>query len=41
MSDDGYCEGCLRTIEEIAGWSGYSEADKRAIWRAVAQRAAA
>jgi uncharacterized protein len=27
----GYCEGCYRTIGEIAGWSGYSDADKRAV----------
>ncbi|MGY8526298.1 DUF1289 domain-containing protein [Paracidovorax citrulli] len=41
MASDGYCEGCFRTIDEIAGWAARSDADKRAIWRAVAQRAAA
>ena len=37
----GYCEGCLRTIEEIAGWSGMTDADKRSVWRAIELRAAA
>ena len=27
----GYCEGCLRTIGEIAGWSQYSDIQKRAV----------
>lgn len=27
----GYCEGCSRTIEEIACWSGYGEKEKRAV----------
>ncbi|CAG9177832.1 hypothetical protein LMG23992_03579 [Cupriavidus laharis] len=36
----GYCEGCLRTIEEIAGWSAMSEDDKRRIWAQLPQRAA-
>ncbi len=27
----GYCEGCLRTIDEIAGWSTYSDGEKRAV----------
>jgi predicted Fe-S protein YdhL (DUF1289 family) len=27
----GYCEGCLRTIGEIAGWSQYSDGQKRAV----------
>ena len=29
--DTGYCEGCLRTIGEIAGWSTYSDCQKRAV----------
>lgn len=28
----GWCEGCLRTLDEIARWSAMSEADKRAVW---------
>lgn len=32
MNDaSGYCEGCRRTLEEIACWSGYSPAQKRAV----------
>lgn len=27
----GYCEGCRRTLDEIAGWSAYSAAQKRAV----------
>lgn len=27
----GYCEGCHRTIGEIAGWSEYSDKQKRAV----------
>ena len=35
----GYCEGCLRTIDEIAGWSAMAEDDKRRIWAQLSQRA--
>jgi predicted Fe-S protein YdhL (DUF1289 family) len=32
MDDDtGLCKGCFRTLEEIAGWSGSSERDKRVV----------
>ncbi len=27
----GYCEGCLRTIDEIAGWSQFTAEEKRAV----------
>jgi predicted Fe-S protein YdhL (DUF1289 family) len=27
----GYCEGCYRSIDEIAHWSVYSAAEKRAV----------
>jgi predicted Fe-S protein YdhL (DUF1289 family) len=27
----GYCEGCRRSLEEIASWSAYSQAEKRAV----------
>lgn len=39
MGTHGYCEGCFRTLDEIADWAGRSEDDKRAIWRALPQRA--
>lgn len=28
MGDDGYCDGCLRTIEEIATWSILSDQEQ-------------
>ncbi|WMY07971.1 DUF1289 domain-containing protein [Paraburkholderia phenoliruptrix] len=34
----GWCEGCLRTIDEIAGWSLYDDDEKRAVWDALAPR---
>jgi predicted Fe-S protein YdhL (DUF1289 family) len=34
----GLCRGCLRTIDEIAAWSRYNEADKRAVWARIAER---
>lgn len=36
--DSGLCAGCLRTLEEIAGWSGYSDEQKRAVIQALADR---
>lgn len=36
----GWCVGCLRTLEEIASWSGYAEADKRCVWQQLPQRRA-
>ena len=37
----GLCEGCLRTIDEIAHWSAMDDAQKRAVLAAIAQRRAA
>ena len=37
----GFCEGCLRTIEEIAGWSRMDDTAKRKVWRAIELRARA
>lgn len=39
--DTGLCQGCLRSIDEIATWSRLPAAAKRAVWAAIAQRAAA
>ena len=36
---NGYCEGCLRTIDEILQWSRADDSAKRAIWTLLAQRA--
>jgi predicted Fe-S protein YdhL (DUF1289 family) len=29
--DTGLCEGCRRTLDEIAAWSGMSAEEKRAV----------
>ncbi|MGF6769440.1 putative Fe-S protein YdhL (DUF1289 family) [Paraburkholderia sp. GAS199] len=34
----GWCEGCLRTIDEIAGWSSFDDEAKRAVWDAIESR---
>ena len=37
----GWCEGCWRTIDEIAAWSKMEDDAKRAVWRALPGREAA
>jgi len=34
----GWCEGCYRTAEEIAGWLAKSEAERHAILGRVEER---
>ena len=34
----GWCEGCFRTIEEIASWSRMEDDEKRAVWALLQQR---
>jgi len=34
----GLCEGCLRTIDEIAAWSRMSDEQKRAVWQQIESR---
>jgi len=34
----GWCEGCLRTIDEIVAWGAMADDDKRAVWQALEQR---
>lgn len=34
----GLCEGCQRTLDEIAFWSVLDDDDKRAVWQLVQQR---
>lgn len=34
----GWCEGCLRTIDEIAAWAALSDTDRLAIWDRLAER---
>jgi predicted Fe-S protein YdhL (DUF1289 family) len=28
----GWCEGCMRTLDEIAAWSLFDDSEKRAVW---------
>jgi uncharacterized protein len=35
----GLCEGCLRSLDEIAAWSTLGDEDKRGVWRRIEQRA--
>jgi len=37
----GFCEGCLRTIPEIAGWSKMDDEARRGVWHAIELRARA
>jgi len=39
-ASSGLCEGCWRSLEEIAGWSRLPDADKRAIWARIEARVA-
>jgi len=34
------CEGCLRTLDEIAAWGRMDDATKREVWVAIGQRLA-
>ena len=34
----GLCEGCLRTLDEIAAWSRLDDAGKREVWRTIGLR---
>jgi hypothetical protein len=39
-SGTGWCEGCLRTLDEIAAWSTLDDAAKREVWRELESRLA-
>jgi uncharacterized protein len=34
----GWCEGCMRTLDEIAAWSTLSEDAKRRVWKLLGPR---
>ena len=34
----GFCEGCFRTIDEIADWSAMTDDRRRAVWRELHAR---
>jgi len=36
----GWCEGCARTLDEIAAWSTMSDRDKTIVWDELASRRA-
>jgi hypothetical protein len=31
LDEAGYCRGCRRTIDEVAAWTTYSEAERAAV----------
>jgi predicted Fe-S protein YdhL (DUF1289 family) len=33
------CQGCFRTLDEIAAWSAMSDDDKRLVWQQIERRA--
>jgi predicted Fe-S protein YdhL (DUF1289 family) len=37
-ADSGWCDGCQRSLDEIAAWSTMDEAARRAVWRQVLVR---
>ena len=37
-ADRAWCEGCLRSIDEIRQWSTASEETKRSIWKTLLER---
>lgn len=39
--DTGLCTGCLRTIDEIAGWGAMPETQRLQVWAHIDQRRAA
>jgi uncharacterized protein len=39
MNADGvYCIGCFRTLDEIAGWAGFDNEQRRLIWKQLDER---
>lgn len=34
----GWCEGCLRTLDEIARWAVMADEDKRVVWTLLPAR---
>ena len=32
------CEGCFRTLDEIAAWGSMDDEGKREVWREISQR---
>ena len=38
-ADSGWCDGCLRTLGEIAAWGGLDDPARRDVWRTLNERA--
>ncbi len=36
-----FCEGCFRTLDEIAAWGMMRDEQRRAVWQLLQQRAVA
>ena len=36
--DTGWCEGCLRTLDEIANWGSMPDARRTEVWSALSVR---
>lgn len=34
----GWCEGCLRTLDEIAAWGRMNDAARRSVWARLPER---
>ena len=34
----GYCEGCLRTLDEIASWATYSDEERKSVLERLPSR---
>jgi predicted Fe-S protein YdhL (DUF1289 family) len=39
IGDDGYCEGCLRSLAEIAAWASMDEGARAATYERISERA--
>jgi predicted Fe-S protein YdhL (DUF1289 family) len=35
---NGLCEGCLRTLDEIARWGAMNDEARRSVWKAIDAR---
>ena len=38
-ASSGLCEGCFRTLDEVASWAMASDEEKRAVWQRLVRRA--
>lgn len=34
----GWCEGCRRSLDEIAAWSGMNDEQRREVWQLLPER---